>query len=52
MVRVILLCGAFFIGGGETDMIPVWWLIPAIMVGTVIGFFLVCLVSANKDDRE
>ena len=30
-------------------MIPWWWLIPAVMIGTLIGVMLVALTIANKE---
>ena len=30
-------------------MIPWWWLIPAVMIGAVIGVMLVALTMANKE---
>lgn len=29
-------------------MIPWWGLIPAVMTGTLIGFWIAALISANK----
>ena len=31
-------------------MISVWWLIPAMMAGAVIGFWIAGMLSANGDD--
>ena len=35
-------------------MISIWWLVPAIMVGVAVGFFLaaLCHASANRGDDE
>ena len=30
-------------------MISAWWLIPAVMIGAVIGVALIALVTANRD---
>jgi hypothetical protein len=30
-------------------MIPWWWLIPAVMLGAVIGVALIALVTAGRD---
>ena len=29
-------------------MISAWWLIPAVIVGAMIGIFLIAIMSANK----
>jgi len=34
---------------GSDDMIPVWWIIPAIFAGAVLGIMIVALVSADRD---
>ena len=31
-------------------MIPWWWLIPAVMVGALMGFFILALVNMNRED--
>ena len=33
-------------------MISAWWLIPAVMLGCVVGIVLITLVSANDDDMR
>ena len=33
-------------------MIPWWGLIPAVMAGTLIGFWIAALVSANERDNN
>lgn len=31
-------------------MISAWWLIPAVATGVFIGVFIICLVSASRND--
>lgn len=31
-------------------MIPWWWLIPAVMLGALMGFFILALVNMNRED--
>ena len=31
-------------------MIPWWWLIPAVMVGALMGFFILALVNVDRED--
>ena len=31
-------------------MISAWWLIPAVMFGALVGFFIVGLINANRED--
>ena len=33
-------------------MIPAWWLIPAVMLGAIIGIALLAICSANQTDDE
>ena len=33
-------------------MISAWWLLFALVVGAITGFFLLALVSGNKDDDD
>jgi heme/copper-type cytochrome/quinol oxidase subunit 2 len=34
------------------DMISWLWLIPAVIIGALIGVFVICLVQINKSEEE
>lgn len=33
-------------------MISIWWIIPAMLAGAVLGILIIALVSANDTDRK